>query len=94
MTHPASTILLVLEDFDGTLRVLVHPGWRQIVKAQDLDYIESLLKDFPERAALHPGDLFAQLSSLAVGPLITHETGERISDYPALAQLCSGFVQI
>jgi hypothetical protein len=92
--EPASTILLVLEDGKSALQFLVHPDWRTIVEAEDLDYIESLLMDFTERAKLHPGALFKQVSSLEVGPLATKEVGSNILDRPPLSELCSRFVQL
>jgi hypothetical protein len=59
-----------------------------------LEYIGSLLHDFLGRAKEQPAALFEQLSSLAVGPLVTQETGERISDHPVLFELSSRFVQL
>jgi hypothetical protein len=86
-------ILLVLEDEKGSLCFLVHPELREVVTDKDIPYIESLLKDFLERAKLNPAALFKQLSSLEVGPLVTHETGSNISDYPHIFMLCSHFEQ-
>ena len=88
------TVLLVLEEAKGNLRFLVHPDWQSIVEPQDLKYMESLLRDFVERARVKPASLFKQLHSLGVGPLVTRETGERASDHPQLLQLCSLFVQL
>jgi hypothetical protein len=93
-TQATPIILIVLEDANGSLRFLVDPDWRAVVRVQDVEYIESLLSDFPERAKEQPANLFKQLSSLEVGPLVTRETGERISDHPPLAELCSRFVQL
>ena len=84
----------MLEDPNGGLRFLVDPDWRAVVQAEDKVYIESLLSDLLERAKEQPADLFKQLSSLEVGPLVTRETGEQISDHPPLAELISRFVQI
>lgn len=90
----ATIILLVLEDAEGTLRFLVHPDWRSIVRPEDFQYIVSVLEDFLERAKEQPAELFAQLSSLGVGPLVTSVTGEQISEYPHLLELCSRFVPL
>jgi hypothetical protein len=90
----ASMTLLVLEDADGNLRFLVHPKWRRIVAPEDLEYFKSLLLDLSERAQLHPQELFKQVSSLSVGPLVTRETGEKISDHPDLLTQCSSFVEL
>jgi len=86
-------IPLVLEDADGSLRFLVHPEWRRIVELKDLDYFESLPRDFIQSAQLHPQDLFKQISSLSVGPLLTRARGKDISDHPDLLIHCSGFVE-
>ena len=87
-------VLIVLEDAKGCLRFLVDPGWRAVVRAEDVEYTESLLGDFLERAKEQPATLFNQLSSLEVGPLVTHETGEKISDHAFLLELYSRFVQL
>jgi hypothetical protein len=84
----------VLKDVSGALRFLIDWSWRAVVQASDVDYLESLLFDLVERSKEEPATLFAQLSSLEVGPLVTQQTGERISDHPALLELCSRFVQL
>jgi hypothetical protein len=69
----------------------VSPELGQIVRGEGLAYIESLLKDFVERAKTCPAELFQQLCSLAVGPLVTVEVGTRLSEYPRLKELSSQF---
>lgn len=86
--------MLVLEDESGNLSFLVHPRLRSIVTGGDFFYIESLLEDFVERAKLHPEELFKQLSSLGVGPLVTKDTGANISDHNQLLELCSHFQRL
>jgi hypothetical protein len=86
--------LFVLENGEGNLRFLVHPELHTVVKDNDLSYLESLFKDFLERAKLNPASLFNQLSSLGVGPLVTHDAGSNISDHPHLLNLCSRFVTL
>ena len=85
-------MLIVLEDAKGDLRFLVDPDWRAVVQAEDVEYMESLFGDFLERAKEQPEALYRQLSALGVGPLMTEETGERISDHPALLKRSSRFV--
>jgi hypothetical protein len=87
-------VVIVLEDAKGDLSFLVDPGWRAVVRAEDVEYTESLLSDFLDRAKEQPATLFKHLSSLEVGPLVTQETGEKISDRPALLELSSRFVQL
>ena len=86
--------LIVFKAASGSLHFLVDPGWRSVVREEDLEYIGSLLHDFLGRAREQPAALFEQLSSLGVGPLVTQETGERISDHPALAEQSSRFVPL
>ena len=88
------TILLVFEDANGGLRFLVHPDRRSLVQQEDVNYINDLLLDSLERVDEQPAPLFKQLSSLGVGPLVTQQTGERISNYPSLSELLSRFVQL
>lgn len=90
----APIILIVLKDARSGLRFLVDPGWRALVQAEDMEYLDSLLGDFLERAKKQPATLFKQLCSLAVGPLVTHATGEQLSDRPPLLELSSRFVQL
>jgi len=87
-------ILLMLKDEDGNVRFLVHPELRAVVQREDLAYIKSLLRDFKERAGLHRHALFRQLSSLEVGPLVTHEVGASPSDEPSSLAACSRFVPL
>ena len=84
----------MLKDARGDLRFLLDPGWRTVVGAEDVEYLESLLGDFLERAKEQPATLFKQLSSLGVGPLVTRETGGPISDHEPLLELCSQFVHL
>jgi hypothetical protein len=57
----------------------------------DLTYIDALLKDLPLRSKLHPAALFKHLSSLEVGPIVTHKTGLVSRERPYLEACCSGF---
>jgi hypothetical protein len=90
----AFTILLVFEDASSNLRFLVRQNWQSLVQLGDVNYINDLLGDFLERAKERPADLFEQLSSLSVGPLVTQQTGEQISDHPHLLESVSRFVQL
>jgi len=90
----ASMVLIVLKDAEGCLSFLVHSEWRSMVLAKDLEYIASLFADFQERAKLDSEALFEQISSLGVGPLVTLQAGERISDHPDLLDGCSEFLKL
>ena len=84
----------MFEDANGSLRFLVDPNWRSLVQLEYVNYINNLLIDFLEREKEQPKELFKQVSSLEVGPLVTQQTGEKISDYPFLLNLLSRFVQL
>jgi hypothetical protein len=56
--------------------------------------MDSLLRDFLNRADEQPAALFKQLSSLGVGPLIASEVGKEISNHPRLMDLVSRFEQL
>ena len=64
-------LLILLEDAKDSLRFLVHPDWRSMVQPEDVNHINGLLGDFLERAKEQTANLFKQLSSLGVGPLVT-----------------------
>jgi hypothetical protein len=87
-------ILLVLKDGEGNLQFLLHPELHSIVQEEDLEYIQSLLRDFLERAKREPAALFNQLSSLGVGSLVTQEVGSNLDDDSSLKELSSRFVAI
>ena len=83
---------MVTRPSENELRIQINPQWRDFVVEIDLDYLESLLQDLKLRAAEEPEALFRQLSSLSVGPVITHDAGESLADHPQLLQLCNAFV--
>jgi hypothetical protein len=64
------------------------------VQDEDWIYLQSLLRDFEERARLDPASLSKQLSSLSVGPLVTHSIGADLKDYPEIQALSSTFVEL
>jgi hypothetical protein len=87
-------MLIVLNDEKCRLHFFVHPEWRIIVQDKDLEYIESLLADFPVRAKSHPKDLFKQLCNLGVGSIVAQEVGSCIDDHPSLVELSSKFIEL
>lgn len=84
----------MLKDRGGNLRFLAHPELYTIVQKEDLEYIQSLLKDFLERAKRDSAALFKQLSSLGMGSLVTQEVGSDIGNDPSLQELLSKFVEL
>lgn len=80
-------------DEEENLRFLVGRNWRALVEEEDVNFIESLMRDFQERAKMHPKELFKQVSSLGVGPLVTHEVGPRISDHMPESEMDSQFIE-
>ena len=84
----------MIVDEDGRLRFLAHPELRTIVQKEDLEYIQSLLNDFLERAKREPAALFKQLSSLGIGSLVTQDVGSKLADDSSLMELSSRFVEL
>jgi hypothetical protein len=73
------------------LRLLLSPEWRQVVRPVDLPYIVAILEDFHRRAEADPDGLFSQASSLAVGPLITYDSGVALENNADLHTLSLSF---
>lgn len=67
--------------FDGhkALQLLVSRDYRDWIIAEHAVYLEELFRDFVDRGFTDPVDLFLQVSSLNVGPLVTAAIGEGIS---------------
>lgn len=91
-SQEAVLVLFALWNEEGSLTLLVHPDLRSVVMKDDYAYFDSLLPDLVERSRLNPLELFKQLCSLGVGPLVTQEAGKSISDHPAMLVLSSRFV--
>lgn len=67
--------VLLIAVFDGSdsLSLFANPAWRQVVSPNHLDYTMALFVDLVQRSHSYPEDLFQQLSSLHVGPLVALE---------------------
>lgn len=90
VSQPAASVILhVLKDDKGNLRFFVRRDWCTLVEEEDIDYIESLLRDFLECAKLRPEKIFKQLFSVGVGPLVTQEVGSENSDLMLGSELSS-----
>ncbi len=89
-----TVVLIVLCDEEGKLRFFVHPNLRTVILEEDVDYIQSLLADFLDRATRDPVSLFKQLSSIGMGSLVTQDVGSDIASDPSLEELLSKFVEL
>jgi hypothetical protein len=58
-------LMFALFGRDCGLRLLLHPQWRSMIDAADLEYVGELLTDFRQRCLIDPEALFLQLASLA-----------------------------
>jgi len=76
------------------LRLMVSPDLNTIVEGDDQNWLDPLLVDLQDRAGMQPADLFKQLSSLGVGPLVAQEVGEEIGKYPRLRDLQKQFIDL
>ncbi|MGA9585803.1 MAG: hypothetical protein WBQ95_10780 [Terracidiphilus sp.] len=68
-------ILLALLSPDGELSFFVKPRWFDIVAHEDQHYFRSLMEDIAARSKFEPRELFQQVASLEVGPLIARDVG-------------------
>jgi len=84
----------VLFDGESNLRFLVRPELQTIVRSEDIELIQSLFKDFLERAKQEPAALFKQLSSLGIGSLVTQDVGSNLADDSSLQELSLKFVEL
>jgi hypothetical protein len=93
-TKPAESVapvfLIVVDGRDG-LHFFLNPAWREFVLETDVEYIELIIRDFHDRALQSPRQLFDQLSSLSLGPLVTAATGTDLSGNASLQKLSSEF---
>ena len=78
----------------GQFEILASHNLRLAVRHDYLRYMTDLLEDFHERAKQDPAALFRQLSSLSIGPLVTHKVGTCGVDDAYLASTCLGFVSV
>ena len=93
-SHETKIVALATLSEAGDFGIRMHRDWRSIVAGKDQEYLEALCLDFKARARWDTAALFTQLSSLAVGPLVTHETGLSLADYPSLGRLLDHFMVI
>lgn len=90
----SNVLILLLGEEDGSVRLFFNPDWTQIVSEDDQPYIQQLREDFLLRVKVDPDALLRQASSLSVGPLITHSTGNDISDNPGLFDTVQSFTEM
>jgi hypothetical protein len=82
-------IFMLVLDGRTDLHLFLNPNWRSFVQAEDLEYIELFIEDVRQRAQQFPKQLFDQLSSLALGPLVTLAAGPDFSERRDHQELCS-----
>ena len=87
-------IFVVVQLPTGGLRIYIRPDWQAIILPSDQEYITSLLSDFEIRISTDPDALFEQLSSLAVGPLITYDCESDPTRHSRILEMASQFVDI
>lgn len=86
--------LLIIKCPDGGLQFYIERDFQLRVKGEDLDFLLSLVRDFPARAKIDSGALFEQLCSLYKGPMTTREVFSRDSDDTTFVEFKSKFVTI
>ena len=58
------------------LTLFVNPRWREFVAAKDTEYVVDLLEDLRNRRNSDPENLFHQLCSLELGPVVLRSVRE------------------
>ena len=87
-------ILIATCSEEGILHIRIRRAWRGVVRKQDTEYCSALFNDFVKRAKIDSKGLFAQLCSLAVGPLIVYAVGNSLAHSPEIARLWETFVEL
>jgi len=88
------TLMVVVLDPDGRLRLMVHPEIRNMFCGDDLEYIDAIVFDLVERGMLDPEGLIKHLCSVGgVGPLVPTHSGDSYSD-PHLTRLKADLVEV
>jgi hypothetical protein len=72
----------------------VSPNLSKLVDKVDLRFVNNTFRDLPRRAKLYPHLLFKQISSLRVGPLITHKVGLCGVDDEEIMAACTHFIDV
>lgn len=83
----------MLRSQNNQVRMFIDPNWREIVQAEDREYIGEILADFRQRIQSDPKYLFEQVKSLVVGPLQTHSEGNSLAEHPLLLERCGKLVE-
>jgi hypothetical protein len=65
-----------------------------MVHEEDFPYVDAMLRDFIQRSAEQPRELFRQLSSLGVGPLVTQQAGSDFEDHSAVRERVAEFAPL
>lgn len=93
LSHDHFVIALLIEEA-GNLRVFVDPTWSRKVGYADRDYIAAILSDFKSRIDFDPDAVFNQITSLNLGPLVTHDLGTLPNDDPRLTGMANGLQEL
>ena len=78
------SVILYAVKAPSQLRLYLHRGFKHLVSERDRAYFEELFQDFRGRCREYPEELFAQLSNLSVGPLITDSIYSEDTSQPML----------
>ena len=91
----ADIVFAILAELrSGAWKLLVRSGWPAIVLIDDQSYVREMLADMKSRVSEDVEELFQQLSSLSVGPIITYAVGQDAQSDPKLAVMVRDFIEI
>src|SRR5947209_14450997 len=68
-------LFLVVRYENGVLNIFFNNNWETIIQPKHREYIRALLDDFQLRAESARDAFLDQITSLSVGPVITHAAG-------------------
>lgn len=89
-----NVIILLVRSQSGSVDLLVHGAWHDIVPQVHRDYVQEILRDFKQRARSDPNRLFKQAATLSVGPVITHAEGADLSSNLSLLSMANSFERL
>ncbi len=89
---PARAWILVTYTETEGLRIFANPEMRDHVDGEDLEFLQTLLANWPAYARLDVTEFFRQIHTFGIGPLMLAEEGSDLLDNPSSVKFYSRFV--
>jgi hypothetical protein len=94
VNYDEPVIVLLVQPEGGELLLFLDPSWRAHVNPGDCQYFSELWADFVRRSQDQPDDLFRQLCSISIGPLVTAAVGNDQDYAEQLGEKCEQFIPL